>query len=1077
MVQDRPDRHGPITNQVLGPVTGSVLQVGHVDSITYSAGAPARSRYLEWVRQVAPQQLVGREEELAELARFCTAPDPAPGYVWWRAAPWAGKSALMATFVLAPPDSVRMVSFFVTARSLGDDRREAFVDVVQEQLAEILGTAKDRDARNLNAVFAEAAEHCRERGERLVLLVDGLDEDQGASAGGHSIAALLPLPAHGLRVIVSSRFNPGVPSDVREDHPVRAPGIERSLAPSPAAVTARGDMEREVDALLRGSAGEKDLLGFLVAARGGLTSSDLAELTQRREREAERVLNSVASRSFTRRPAHWRAGEAPEIFLLAHETLQREAAEALGPDELARYLEALDRWAGGYRDAGWPVDTPQFLLRGYFRLVRERGDVAALADLAGDQARQERLLDVSGGEVAAMEDLEAARAALLDSAEPDLIRLITVETYRDNFRQRNKNTPAALPAVWAALGRADHAVALAQSMIEPAPRRRALLELTGTLVRRGEIDRARRLAEDEHEPDLRDALLAEIPFSLLREGRLAEAAGQRDERLSLSRRKRIDAFLVAAGPEPEVDRALLLAKAIPEEELRTATLRMVGALLVAGHPDLALRVADALDGSHRVSLVFDVARRLRRDGETARAQDLMQEAGDSERLFRASLTEELTVAAEPLEVVQRLSSELGEDVRDRVLFPAVMDALTASGRLEAIPAVLDSMTGTYQQDEATIRFITALVADGQTERAFAYAEKFEPGRPPRLFLFGVLRLWTALAEALLKHGDQAGAYRAAQRAERLARGPLGDHRAVEAITALAGTVVAAGDIRRAELLAPLVPLDEGGRGTIRELAELLAAEGDFRVAEKLIRGLELLPSKAPPMVVLARRLRNAGDRAALAGLAGYVRSLAEHQESDREFERRSARRAVMTMLCAVGEPAEIIELAARYRTDEEDLGFEDTIAEGLNELAARGEAAVALEMIGLLSRYAERVRRDLVSGLLEAGHLEQAEAVVGVGGNADERRDRLLEVFLPELARHDPARAVDEARGIEFAPERARVLVKIAANLAPDERKRVLAEAVRIDHWAAIVPALDTGELAGLLNVADRLGALRHQDE
>ncbi|WP_328607697.1 hypothetical protein OG943_00715 [Amycolatopsis sp. NBC_00345] len=1056
-------------------MTGSVVQVGHVDSITYTGGAPARSRYLEWVRQVAPRQLVGRAGELAELARFCTAPDPAPGYVWWRAAPWAGKSALMATFVLAPPAGVRMVSFFVTARSLGDDRREAFVDVVQEQLAEILGTAKDRDARNLNAVFAEAAEQCLERGERLVLLVDGLDEDQGASTGGHSIAALLPLPAHGLRVIVSSRFNPGVPSDVRADHPVRAADIERALAPAPAAVTARDDMERELDALLRGSAGERDLLGFLVAARGGLTSSDLAELTQRREREAERVLNSVASRSFTRRPAHWRAGEAPEIFLLAHETLQREAADALGPDELAGYREAIDRWAGGYRDAGWPADTPQFLLRGYFRLVRERGDVAALADLAGDQARQERLLDVSGGEVAAMEDLDAARAALLDSAEPDLIRLITVDTYRDNFRQRNQNTPMMLPAVWAALGRTDHAVALAQSMIESVSRRGALLELTGTLARGGEIDRARRLAEEEHEPDLRDALLAEIPVALLRDGRLAEAAGQLDERLSVSRRKRIDAFLVAAGPEPDVDRALLLAQDIPEDELRTATLSAVGALLVPGHPDLALRVAAAMADSHRVSLVFDVARQLRRDGETVRAQELMQETGDSDRLFRASLTEELTVAAEPLEVVQRLSSELGEDVRDRVLFPAVMDALTASGRLEAIPALLDSMTGTYQQNEATIRFITALVAEGQTERAFEYAEQFDPGHPSRLFRFNVLRLWTALAEALLTHGDQAGAYRAAHQAERLARRPAGDYRAVDAITALAGTVVAAGDIRRAELLAPLVPLDEGARGHIQELAGLLAAEGDLRVTEKLVRGLERLSIKARPLVVLARRLRRAGDRAALEGLAGHVRSLAERPESDREFERRSDRAALMTMLCAVGEPAEIIELAARYRTGDDELNFEDAIADGLPELAARGEAAVALELVGMLPRFAARGQLVLVSGLVEAGHLQQAEAVVG--NAADGHRDRLLEVFLPELARHDPARAADQARGIEFAPERARVLVKIAAKLAPDERKRILAEAVRIDHWAAIVPALDAGELAGLLNVADRLGALRHQDE
>ena len=75
--------------------------------------------YLQQVRRIAPPGyppgLVGREAELAELARFCLERGRGP-YVWWRAGAWAGKSALMSTFVLRPPpemgDRVRMVSFF-----------------------------------------------------------------------------------------------------------------------------------------------------------------------------------------------------------------------------------------------------------------------------------------------------------------------------------------------------------------------------------------------------------------------------------------------------------------------------------------------------------------------------------------------------------------------------------------------------------------------------------------------------------------------------------------------------------------------------------------------------------------------------------------------------------------------------------------------------------------------------------------------------------------------------------------------------------------------------------------------------
>ncbi len=76
---------------------------------------PARSAYLEQVRRIAPDKLHDRDEELTELAAFCTEPGQRP-YAWWRAPAWAGKSALMSWFVLHPPGGVRVVLFFITAR-------------------------------------------------------------------------------------------------------------------------------------------------------------------------------------------------------------------------------------------------------------------------------------------------------------------------------------------------------------------------------------------------------------------------------------------------------------------------------------------------------------------------------------------------------------------------------------------------------------------------------------------------------------------------------------------------------------------------------------------------------------------------------------------------------------------------------------------------------------------------------------------------------------------------------------------------------------------------------------------------
>ena len=97
------------------------------------------SAYLQQVKRIAPPELIGRETELAELAAFCLDPDRGP-YVWWQAEAWAGKSALLSTFVMPPPPElqgrVRIVSFFITARLAAQDTREAFVQVMLEQLAE-----------------------------------------------------------------------------------------------------------------------------------------------------------------------------------------------------------------------------------------------------------------------------------------------------------------------------------------------------------------------------------------------------------------------------------------------------------------------------------------------------------------------------------------------------------------------------------------------------------------------------------------------------------------------------------------------------------------------------------------------------------------------------------------------------------------------------------------------------------------------------------------------------------------------------------------------------------------------------
>jgi hypothetical protein len=199
--------------------------------ITLSTGAPVDAEYYRReVKLIAPTDLLDRKAEVDELTEFCISQTTAGKYTWWQADAWSGKSALMSWFVLHPPPNVRIVSFFVTSQQSDRNDRAAFSENVLNQLLELLDKAHPSSASPsmLGLLLKEAAVVCGRRGEHLVLMVDGLDEDRGVHDGpdSYSIAALLPhtSPA-GLRVIVSGRLTPPLPFDVPHTHPLRDPTV------------------------------------------------------------------------------------------------------------------------------------------------------------------------------------------------------------------------------------------------------------------------------------------------------------------------------------------------------------------------------------------------------------------------------------------------------------------------------------------------------------------------------------------------------------------------------------------------------------------------------------------------------------------------------------------------------------------------------------------------------------------------------------------------------------------------------------------------------------------------------------
>ncbi|GAA1894723.1 hypothetical protein GCM10009837_15900 [Streptomyces durmitorensis] len=579
------------------------------DVIPPGRGEVAQVAQLRQVRDIAPPELVGREGEIEELVTFCAGDER---YQWWQALPWSGKTALASTFVLNPPAGVRPVSFFVTARWAEQADSDAFTDGLIAQLAPLAGieaAAVGRDALR-RLLFDRAAERLAEQGETLLLVVDGLDEDRaaGPDSARPSIAALLPpRPPANVRVLVTSRPHPGVPLDVPADHPLRhCP--RRQLERNDFARHIQDEARRELYEALRGDQAQVDLLGLLTAAQGGLTARDLVELTGMMPFQLNTRLTSVLGRSLETR-TRWDLTEE-QGYLFAHETLREQAGQALG-QSVAEYRARIHAWADGYRDQGWPENTPGYLLHTYGRLLAGAGDPDRYLATITDGRRQARLLAVTGSDAVAQAEIAAARRQLARSPQGDLGIVGELSLVADELVHRNAGLPVGLPAVWAALGLSAQAEGIARTLLDPWDRARAMARMaagvaaadprlarrvaaeTDAWVPSGFADGEDSVAAYHHAEFCADRVIALVRVGEVR-GALAEAlrAPYAWERATILRKLAERSVAGGAGAPGELaDAAEELAATTPRQPARTMLLACASLLVRDDDPERAERLA------------------------------------------------------------------------------------------------------------------------------------------------------------------------------------------------------------------------------------------------------------------------------------------------------------------------------------------------------------------------------------------------------------------------------------------------------------------------------------------------------
>ncbi|WP_171168590.1 hypothetical protein [Streptomyces sp. I05A-00742] len=556
------------------------------------AATPALSRIVHSAPAYLARNLSDRRRELDELAERSRT---GPGYSALIAPPWAGKTALLAAFVTAHvPKDVDVVSYFVRHPSRADTAQD-FLDTMVAQLGEMIGGKRPRvaDKAVLFALYEKAAQRSLSHGRSVLLVVDGLDEDAGAGLGRQSIASLLPkvLPP-GLRVLVSRRWHPPVPADVDDDHPLREADVIPNFRPSPAAQRLREAALQDLTALLTQPVG-KEVVGFLVLARGGLGYGDLAELLECGGHvpapdpfDLKRMLRNVAGRGLTNEDLD------PDTYVLAHEELYSTAVRELGNRRLDSLTQRLHDWADSYRMKEWPPDTPLYLLNGYQELLRTTGDIPRYLTFALDHRRQLRLANLYRADLALASLDEVARL----KPTPEVLAQVAASRY---FLEREDR--AAPRAVL-------HALALV-----------------------GDTARARSLALTPKDPASKAVRLMAVAQESL--GRDEKAAAELAcEAASWAGRARYQNALRA--PAEELDAEGIVSRA--------------GALLAAvGRPDEAVRLLDTVDVCHpsHFPAAAEAASRLL-GSHPDRAAELLDELTDEADYLAFAAEEQQGVAVE-----------------------------------------------------------------------------------------------------------------------------------------------------------------------------------------------------------------------------------------------------------------------------------------------------------------------------------------------------------------------------------------------------------------------------------------------
>ncbi|MFC9895766.1 hypothetical protein ACFVMC_18935 [Nocardia sp. NPDC127579] len=1075
---------------VLSNVTagGGIYIAGSTPAPASLAGSPYRTHVASYIAPAAG--LIDRDAELAFIGDFCRG---SGSYLWIRADPWAGKSALLSALLLTPPEGTTAIGFFITNRYAGQSNHLAYTEAVLEQLAALLprrraivaSTNGNRDGLR-EQLLAEAAEHSAAQGKRLVLLVDGLDEDLGLTTLQTTIADLLPRQPHpNLRVIVASRHGPAIP--IASDHPLAA-GARYLLTPSAHARDVAERAHRELRHLLNGSPEHRRLLG-LIAVAHGLADTELEDLTGLPPYRIAGLLTSSGGRSLR---IHVTDSPTPAVtFVLAHETLQRSAEQLLGA-ELDVHRSEIHDWAERYRARAWPSGTPDFLLTRYFRMLEHFEEVERMGRLALDERRHDRLLDSAGGDLAALMEIRTTQQLLVARSRPNLLLTMRLARRRQELRRRNQHIPERLPQAWARIGEPRRGENIAHAIPKLDVRAAALTRMLPEL---GEQDARRITTVVESLIDAvggtfeQVAVLTELAVALNGIGRRAHAervadrAGSLAGTISEPRAKshaeaRVAGAYIRLGAHDRARRVALRAletvSALPDSAAQAqAVAKIAGAVATSGDRELtdrlvteALILADISMGyANYVGLRSELSRALSTVGIHERAEQLVSDALGL--MFSFSTNAEYSYALDCVSAAigSLLDTDRAEEIasgpwiraNDHFLTESVT-TLAGIGRFDRAGALARTISAPALRAGALTEIALAVALAGHVERARTVAEsvataaRFDRGGQD----FDARK---GLVAALVRSGDIDRARRSTQSADSRKRTIL----LASMLEALAGISDRAtirrivGDKAFLRALAEQTDLFS----SISNVVHALVTIGEHTVAEDIARRTDSM-GRTRVFGYLICSLAAAGD-------LENARRLAEDAEAiERSNVWRTARMSenllnharvwadedcavLATALAAAGYPSRAEALAATIPEVTNRVCALARVARGTDNARAQRLAA---ECSALADTIADPQARsvalaELVTTVAAIHDLDRARAFVTAAGPAHRDLPR-LSFTVAACTLGDLEQAETAARGITDEDHRATAFIALAeaaATSEPDRARSFLAEGWLSGAW------------------------------